>query len=130
MAYFEDYMAESKGKKMKSGMEDDYASPSGGASEFKTYSENNPQAIAPSSGGGGGVDKASVAAAGASGAAVAGPWGAAIAAGGAFLSQYLGQKAADERAKRDRSVQIQQQYAQNQNQGLDTMMQAARGALR
>ena len=64
------------------------------------------------------------------GAAMANPMAAGIQAGGSFLSNYLAQKAADERAKRDRAVQIEQQYAQNQNQGFDTMMRAWGGALR
>ena len=65
-----------------------------------------------------------------SGAMAGGPAGAALMAGGSFLSNYLAQKAADERAKRDRAMQIEQQYAQNQNQGFDTMMKAWGGALR
>lgn len=67
---------------------------------------------------------------GAQGAAMGGPAGAAMAVGGSFLSNYLAQKAADERAKRDRAAQIEQNYAQNQNQGFDTMMRTAQGALR
>jgi hypothetical protein len=42
----------------------------------------------------------------------------------------LAQKAADERAKRAQALQIQSEYAQNQNKGFDTMMKAYQGALR
>lgn len=65
-----------------------------------------------------------------SGAMMGGPVGAGVAVGGQFLMNYMAQKAADERARRDRAVQIENQYAQNQNKGFDTMMNAFRGALR
>lgn len=72
----------------------------------------------------------SVATGAATGAMAGGPVGAAIGAGGAFLIQYLAQRVADERAKRDRAAQIEQQYAENQNKGFDTLMNTYRGALR
>jgi hypothetical protein len=53
--------------------------------------------------------------------AMSGPAGAGIMVGGQFLTQYLAQKAEDERARRARESQNIQQYAQNQNQGLSTM---------
>lgn len=67
---------------------------------------------------------------GAGAAGMSSPAAAGIMAGGQFLSNYLAQKAADERARRDRAAQIEQQYAQNQNQGFDTMMKAFGGALK
>lgn len=73
---------------------------------------------------------ASAGSAAASGAMMGGPVGAGVAVGGQFLMNYMAQKAADERARRDRAVQIENQYAQNQNKGFDTMMNAFRGALR
>ena len=71
------------------------------------------------------------AASGAGGAAaMSNPAAAGIMMGGSFLSNYLAQKAQDEREKRNREMQIEQNYAQNQNQGFDTMMKAFGGALR
>jgi len=71
------------------------------------------------------------AASGAAGAAaMSNPAAAGIMAGGSFLSNYLAQKAADERARRANEMQNIQNYADNQNKGLDTLMTAWRGALR
>lgn len=78
----------------------------------------------------GGASVANVGTGAATGAMMGGPAGAAIGAGGAFLTSYLAQRAADERARRDRAAQIENQYAQNQNQGFNTMMDAFRGALK
>ncbi len=64
------------------------------------------------------------------GGAAGGPAGAAVAAGGSLATQYLAEKAAAERARRDRAAAIEQQYAQNQNQGFQTIMNAIQGALR
>lgn len=75
-------------------------------------------------------DVADLGISGGAGMAMGGPAAAGIAVGGQFLSNYLSQKAADERAKRDRAAQIEQNYTQNQNQGFNTMMEAFRGALR
>lgn len=75
-----------------------------------------------------GVNAGQVAQAGASGAMVGGPAGAAVAAGGSLLTQYLANKAASERARRDRAAQIENQYAQNQNQGYQTFFNALQGA--
>lgn len=58
------------------------------------------------------------------------PAGAGIMVGSQFLSQYLAQKAADERARREREAQIAQQHGQSEQKGFDTLMQAYRGALR
>ena len=77
-----------------------------------------------------GINSGKVATDAASGAAIGGPAGAGIAAGGSLLTQYLANKAASERARRDRSAQIEQQYAQNQNQGYQTFFNALQGAYR
>lgn len=58
------------------------------------------------------------------------PEGAAAMVGSQFLSQYLAQKAADEKARRDRAAQIAEQHSQGEQKGFDTLMQAYRGALR
>ena len=92
----------------------------------QSYLTNEPMMLSQSSGGGG----AEVAQGAGMGMMAGGPAGAAIGAGGSFLSSYLAQQAADERAKRDRAAQIEQQYAQNQNQGFDTLMNTYRGAVR
>jgi len=60
------------------------------------------------------MDAGQIASAGASGAAMGGPAGAAIGAGGAFLTQYIAQRAADERAKRAAIGQAYQNQAQNE----------------
>lgn len=96
----------------------------------KSYLSNEPM-VYPQAGGAVSEGAASSVGTGAAqGAMMGGPAGAAIGAGGSFLSSYLAQQAADERAKRDRAAQIEQQYAQNQNQGFDTLMNTYRGALR
>lgn len=74
------------------------------------------------------INAGEVATAGATGAAAGGPVGAGIAAGGSLLTQYIANKAASERARRDRAAQIEQQYAQNQNQGYQTFFNALQGA--
>lgn len=58
------------------------------------------------------------------------PAGAAVMVGSQFLTQYLAQKAADERAKRDRAVQIAQQHGQDEQKGFDQLINVYRGALR
>lgn len=68
--------------------------------------------------------------AGMSGAAMGGPAGAAIGAGGSLITSYLAQKAADERARRDRAALIEDQYADNQDKGFNTQLLGLRGALR
>lgn len=57
------------------------------------------------------------------------PAGAGVAVGGAFLTQYLAQKAQDERDRRNRESQNIQSYAQNQDKGLDTLNNVWRSAL-
>ncbi|KHD88837.1 MAG: hypothetical protein OM95_06895 [Bdellovibrio sp. ArHS] len=95
------------------------------AYETSSYPASYQTADFASSGGG-----EAAAASGAGAAGMSSPAAAGIMAGGQFLSNYLAQKAADERARRDRAAQIEQQYAQNQNQGFDTMMKAFGGALK
>lgn len=58
------------------------------------------------------------------------PAGAAVAVGSQFLSQYLAQKAADERAKRQRAAEIAQQHSQGEQRGIDQLINVYRGALR
>ena len=66
----------------------------------------------------------------ASGAMMGGPVGAGIMVGGQLASQYLAQKAADERAKRERAAQIEQNYGQDQQRALGQIQQAMMGAFR
>lgn len=67
---------------------------------------------------------------GGTGAALGGPAAAGIMVGGQFLTNYMAQKAADERAKRDRAVQIEQQYGQDQANAFQQLMKTYQGALR
>src|SRR5690349_13994351 len=64
---------------------------------------------------------ANVANAAMTGAAAGGPAGAAIGAGGSLLTQYLAERAAAEREKRAREVQIAQQHTQDEDRGYDTL---------
>ena len=66
----------------------------------------------------------------ATGAAMGGPSGAAIAVGGQFLMQHMAQRAAEEEARKQRAVQIEAQYGQDQNKGFDSMMRVAERVLR
>lgn len=68
------------------------------------------------------MDYGSVAQAGMSGAAMGGPMGAAIGAGGSFLTQYIAQRAADERAKRQAIGQAYQNQASNEQNIINTIM--------
>lgn len=77
-----------------------------------------------------GVDAGQVAGAGLSGAAVGGPAGAAIAAGGSLASQYLAQKAADERAKREQIGQVYAKQASDEQNIINNIMANNARALR
>lgn len=77
-----------------------------------------------------GVDAGQVAGAGLSGAAVGGPAGAAIAAGGSLASQYLAQKAADERAKREQIGQTYAKQASDEQNIINNIMANNARALR
>mgnify|MGYP007071037857 CR=1 FL=1 len=57
------------------------------------------------------------------------PMTAGIAVGGNFLTQYMAMKAAEEQKKKDREVQIAQQYGQDQNAAFQNLMQVYRSAL-
>lgn len=76
------------------------------------------------------ADMASLATTGATGAAMGGPAGAAIAVGGQLASTYIANKAASERARRERAAQIAQQYGEDQYKGFQMAQQALQGALR
>lgn len=65
-----------------------------------------------------------------SGAAVGGPAGAAIAAGGSIASQIIAQRAADERAKRERAANIEQTLGQNQQNAYNSILQSLGRAYR
>jgi hypothetical protein len=58
------------------------------------------------------------------------PQGAAVAIGGQALMQYAAQKAADERAKRERDAQIAQEHGGQEQQAFSNLMNVYRGALR
>ena len=75
-------------------------------------------------------DAAEIMAGGGAGFMAGGPAGAAITVGGQLASQYLAQKAADERAKRERAAQIEQNYGQDQQRALGQIQQAMMGAFR
>jgi hypothetical protein len=59
-----------------------------------------------------------------------GPAGAAVSVGGSLLTNYLAQKAATERQKRQQSVQIENEYTKNMGDALTQQLAAYRGALR
>lgn len=77
-----------------------------------------------------GVDAGQVAGAGLSGAAVGGPAGAAVDVGGSLLSQYIAQKAADERAKREMTAQAYQKQASDEQNIINSIMGSNARALR
>jgi len=54
---------------------------------------------------------------------------AGIGVAGSFLANYMAQKAAEEKQKKQNLVQIEQQYGQSQNQGLESLMNTYRTAL-
>lgn len=58
------------------------------------------------------------------------PQGAAVAIGGQALMQYAAQKAADERARREREAQIAQEHGGQEQQAFSNLMNVYRGALR
>ena len=71
-------------------------------------------------------------AAGGAGLAASGgnPYVAGAMIAGSFLSNYLAQKAADERQKKELAMRTQENYANDQSKALDTQLAAWRGALR
>lgn len=70
------------------------------------------------------------AAQGAAAAALGGPAVAGITVGGQILSNYLSQKAQDERAKRERAAQIEANYGQDQQNAFNQIMNNYARALR
>ena len=58
------------------------------------------------------------------------PAGAGVVVGSQFLSQYLAQKAADARQKRERAAQIAQEHGQAEQRGFDQLINVYKGALR
>lgn len=58
------------------------------------------------------------------------PAGAAATIGSQFLMQYMAQRAADERARRERAAQIAQTHGQQEQQGLENLINVYRSALR
>lgn len=106
----------------------------GAPEESYLYSSSSEMSPSPAQNSLGGDDMASSlgsgAASGGAGFMMGGPAGAAVSVGGQFLTNYMAQKAADERQRRQNAVQIANDYAQNQNKGFDTMMRAWGGALR
>lgn len=77
-----------------------------------------------------GIDGGQVAGAGATGAMAGGPAGAAVAVGGSLLSQYIAQKAADERAKREMTSQAYQKQASDEQNIINSIMGSNARALR
>lgn len=75
-------------------------------------------------------DVSQAATSGAAAGAMGGAASAGITMGGALLSSYLAQKAADERARRDRSVQIAQNQADGEQNSMKFLDSVYRGALR
>ena len=84
----------------------------------------------PISSGGGGINGGQLATAGATGAAMGGPVGAGIAVGGSLLTQSLANSAQNARDKRNRAVQIEDEYTKNMSNNLSNLLAAYRGALR
>lgn len=66
----------------------------------------------------------------AAGGAAGGIGGAAIAAGGTLLTNYLAQKAADERQRRQNAASIEQTYGQNQTNAYNSILANLGRALR
>lgn len=75
-------------------------------------------------------DAAQAPAGAAGGFALSNPMAAGISVGGAFLSNYLAQRAADERARRDREVQIAQNQAEGEQNAFRFLDNVYKGALR
>jgi hypothetical protein len=71
-----------------------------------------------------------VAESGASAPFMSTPAGAAALIGSQFLMNYMAQRAADERAKREREMQIAQQHGSQEQQGLENLINVYRSALR
>lgn len=97
--------------------------------DYSLGSKTNEASLMPSSVSSG-VDSGKTAQDAAAGGAAGGPWGAGIAAVGSLASQYLAQKAADERAKRDRYAAIQKGYGEDQQQAINQIMANNARALR
>lgn len=66
----------------------------------------------------------------AAGGAMGGVAGAGIAAGGTLLTNYIAQKAADERQRRQNAAAIEQNYAQNQTNAYNSILGNLGKALR
>lgn len=77
-----------------------------------------------------GVDGTSLALSAGSGAAMGGPAGAAIQVGGQILSQYMAQKAADERARRQQLAQVAQEHSAGEMRAIGYLQDSLKGALR
>jgi hypothetical protein len=106
---------------------DNYGSSIEPSESFKASIPQN-QVQAPQ--GGAGVDPAQVGTSALGGAAVGGPAGAAVAAGGSLLSQYIAQKAADERAKREGIGQAYAKQASDEQNIINSIMATNARALR
>jgi hypothetical protein len=77
-----------------------------------------------------GIDAGQTAQAGMTGASVGGVPGAAVAVGGSLLSQYIAQKAADERAKREGIGQAYAKQASDEQNIINSIMATNARALR
>jgi hypothetical protein len=100
------------------------------SSAFKTAPSQTTAAMSSPMSQSQGIDVASTAAAGATGAAAGGPVGAGIMVGGSLLSGYLSQKAGDERARREREAAIAKGHGDDQQQAINQIMQNNARALR
>lgn len=114
---------------------DDYYDPMfksylSGSSQAPSYggsaAQVTPAQVSPAQAGASAMQKGSMAAA----PFMMTPAGAALTVGSQFLSQYMAQKAADERAKRERMAQIAQEQGQGEQRGLEQLINVYRGALR
>lgn len=100
----------------------------GDSYDIDFYAPNAPVTMK-SEGPSGGEIAANVGTSAAAGSA-GGVAGAGIAAGGALLTSYLAQKAADERQRRQNAAAIEQNYAQNQTNAYNTILGNLGKALR
>ncbi len=100
-----------------------------GSAFLSPASQNTTAALNSGSQAPGGIDAAQVGSAAAAGSA-GGPYGAAIAAAGSLLSQYLGQQAMSVRAKREKAAAIAKGHGEDQQQAISQIMANNARALR
>lgn len=118
-------------EEMSSGIQNDYGPQSVDlASAFQPNSSMKSAAAVPIQKQSAGPDLVKTATEGATAGAIGGPAAAGITVAGSLLSQYLAQKAADERSKREQLGQVYRKQGDDEQQSISQIMANNARALR